>query len=44
MKLITTRTYYVCECCGNIWEDEDDTLYVKCNACGAKELRNIANE
>jgi exosome complex RNA-binding protein Csl4 len=33
---------YYCECCGNEWEDYDDTEYVKCNMCGAKEERKIA--
>ena len=33
---------YYCECCGNEWEDNDITEYVKCEICGAKELRSEA--
>lgn len=34
---------YYCECCGNVWLDNDNTEYVKCDMCGAKELREDAN-
>ena len=44
MKLISTIIYYRCELCGNVWYDNDDTKYVKCDLCGAKELRWAANE
>ena len=36
-----TKAFY-CECCGHLWIDNDDTPYVKCEQCGAKEERDVA--